>query len=49
MMTIKKTIGQMIAEIAKAHQNRDALVHTETGTRCNTRIDTRRNAETGTC
>ena len=33
MMIIQKTIGQMIADIAKTHSNRDALVHTETGTR----------------
>ena len=33
-MTIQKTIGQMIAEIAKADPTREALVHTETGARC---------------
>ena len=32
-MIIQKTIGQMIADIAKTYSNRDALVHTETGTR----------------
>ncbi len=34
-MIIQKTIGQMIAQIAKTHSNRDALVHTEIGTRNN--------------
>ena len=33
MTIIQKTIGQMIAEIAQSYPNRDALVHTETGTR----------------
>jgi fatty-acyl-CoA synthase len=33
MMIIQKTIGQMITEIAKTYSNRDALVHTEIGTR----------------
>jgi fatty-acyl-CoA synthase len=32
-MIIQKTIGQMIAKIAKTFSNRDALVHTEIGTR----------------
>ena len=32
-MIIQKTIGQMTAEIAKTYSNRDALVHTEIGTR----------------
>jgi fatty-acyl-CoA synthase len=34
-MIIHKTIGQMIADIAKTHSNRNALVHTEIGTRYN--------------
>ena len=35
METVRKTIGQILGEITEEYLNRDALIHTETGTRYN--------------